>query len=137
MGGAIQKHFVEFDDDLLRTAKQGDSIVVVLSFNVQEGYHIQDVTNTKDNLITTEIKLQQHSDYTILNQEFTTTNYESVTLNQFTHRVLSNILEVTVTLKLENKSIDPDLNLKGHLMYQACDDKQCYFPRTLNFSVKL
>lgn len=133
----MQKHFVEFDDDLLRTTKQGDSIVIVMAFNIQDGYHIQDVTDTKDNLITTEIKFQQHKAYAILNQEFTTTNYETVTLNQFTHRVLSDILEVTVTLKLENKSVDPDLNLKGHLMYQACDDKQCYFPRTLNFYVKL
>ena len=137
ISGAGQKQFVEFDDDLLSLTRQKETITVVMAFNIQEGYHIQDVSEIKDNLIATEISFENHDAYSILNRKFTVTNYETVVLNEFTHRVLSDVLEVTLKLNLKNKSSDPELKLKGQLIYQACDDRQCYFPRTLNFVITL
>ncbi len=132
-----QKQFVSFDDESVSISRQDEIVAIVIPFEIIEGYHIQAVSEAKDNLIATEFSLVYNEAYTILSEEFTSTNYDTVILNQFTHRVLSNRLEMTVTLKLNVDVIDSELKLKGQLMYQACDDKQCYFPRTLNFVAKL
>lgn len=133
LSGIQQKQFVNFDKDEVRQTKQKELIIVVIPFNIDEGYHIQAESETKDNLIATEITFEKNKDFNIIDQEFSLTHYETVVLNQFTHKVLSNKLEVTVTLKPKRKISSLNNKLKGKLYYQACDDRQCFFPRTLNF----
>jgi len=132
-----QKQFVSFDNEAVRIIKQKEELTIVLPFNILEGYHIQAAMETKDNLIPTEIIFEQNVNYKIITQNFTLTNYDIVVLNEFTHRVLSKLLEMTITLKPSKGSINSSMKLKGQLMYQACDDKQCYFPRVLDFKMTL
>lgn len=132
-----QKQFVSFDDEAVSIARQNEELTIVIPFNIIEGYHIQAASDTKDNLIATEVVFEQNVNYKIVTQNFTLTNYETVVLNEFTHRVLSKSLEMTITLKLSTGSVDSSMKLKGQLLYQACDDKQCYFPRILDFKITL
>jgi hypothetical protein len=135
--GDQQKQFVSFIDTEVSMSKEKDIITVILPFMIQEDYHIQAASEVLDNLIATEISFEQNGSFEIESYEFSLTNYDTVVLNEFTHRVLSNRVEVTVALKFIEDKSGKGIGLKGELYYQACDDQRCFFPRTLAFNVDL
>ena len=135
--GDQQKHFVSFIDAEVLIVKEKDILKVTLPFTIEEEYHIQAASEVLDNLIATEISFEQNGSFEIESFEFSLTNYDTVVLNEFTHRVLSDRVEVTVTLRLKGKNAKKNNELKGELYYQACDDQRCFFPRNLAFIVDL
>jgi len=135
--GDQQKQFVSFIDAEVSLSKEKDVLTIILPFMIQEDYHIQVASEVLDNLIATEISFEQNGWFKIESYEFSLTNYDTVVLNEFTHRVLSDRVEVTVTLRLKVENAKKNNELKGELYYQACDDQRCFFPRTLAFNVDL
>jgi hypothetical protein len=135
--GHQQKQFVSFIDTEIIMSKEKDIITITLPFMIQEDYHIQAASEVLDNLIATEISFEQNGSFVIESYEFSLTNYDTVVLNEFTHRVLSDRVEVTVALKFMEDKTGKSIGLKGELYYQACDDQRCFFPRTLAFNVEI
>lgn len=135
--GDQQKQFVSFIDTEVSLTKEKDALTIILPFMILEDYHIQAASEVLDNLIATEISFEQNGSFEIENYEFSLTNYDTVVLNEFTHRVLSDRVEVTVVLKFIEDKSQKDIGLKGELYYQACDDQRCFFPRSLAFNVDL
>jgi hypothetical protein len=135
--GNQQKQFVSFNDTEVIISKEKNIISITLPFTIQEDYHIQAASEVLDNLIATEISFEQNGSLEIESYEFSLTNYDTVVLNEFTHRVLSDRVEVTVALKIIEDKSGKSIGLKGELYYQACDDQRCFFPRTLAFNVDL
>jgi hypothetical protein len=135
--GDQQKQFVSFIDTEVSLSKEKDVLTIILPFVIQEDYHIQAASEVLDNLIATEISFEQNGSFEIESYEFSLTNYDTVVLNEFTHRVLSDRVEVTVALKFKENKSGKSIELKGELYYQACDDQRCFFPRTLAFNVDL
>lgn len=135
--GDQQKQFVSFIDTEVSLSKEKDVLTITLPFLIQEDYHIQVASEVLDNLIATEISFEQNGSFKIESYEFSLTNYDTVVLNEFTHKVLSDRVEVTVALKFIEDKSGKGIRLKGELYYQACDDQRCFFPRTLVFNVDL
>ena len=135
--GDQQKQFVSFNDTEVRISEEKEILIITLPFTIDEDYHIQAESEVLDNLIATEISFEQNGSFEIESYEFSLTNYDTVVLNQFTHRVLSDRVEVTVTLRLKGENVKKNNELKGELYYQACDDQRCFFPRTLGFNVDI
>ncbi|HEX9827543.1 MAG TPA: hypothetical protein VGA80_13170, partial [Flavobacteriaceae bacterium] len=98
-------------------------------------YHIQSEKIFDNNLIPTEVHFDVPDGYKILNYQFSKVNRETITLDQLKCEVLSNDLEVTLLLEQRTTS-NKAPELKGYLYYQACDDRQCFYPRNLHFNVK-
>lgn len=130
------KQFVDFNKDEVRISKNNEIISVVLPFQIHEPYHIQTEKIVDNNLIPTEIHFETPEGYEILGYEFSKAKREILMLDQLKCEVLSGKLEITLELKQKTPSTKP-LNLKGNLYYQACDDRQCFYPRTLHFNLKL
>ena len=100
-----------------------------------EGYHVQSNSDISGGLIATEITFEDNGNYTIVGQEFSLKQNETIVLDGVEHKVISNRFEVTTTFKfIKNTS---DAQLEGELYYQACTDRQCLFPRALNFQIPL
>jgi len=135
--GDQQKQFVSFNDTEVRISEEKEILIITLPFTIDEGYHIQAASEVLDNLIATEISFEQNGSFEIESYEFSLTNYDTVELNEFTHRVLSDRVEVTVALKFKENKSKKGIGLNGELYYQACDDQRCFFPRTLAFNVAL
>lgn len=129
------EQFVELKDAEITVEKDNDYVTITLPFEVLEPYHIQSNSEVSEELITTEITLKENNAYEIVIQEFSLKKDETISLNGAMHKVISNQFEVTVVLKLnENTS---NVKLEGELYYQACSDKQCLFPRGLNFQISI
>lgn len=130
------EQFVSFSTNDVKILAKGEQLTVVLPFEILKSYHIQTEKIVDNNLIPTEIHFDEPNGYKILNYQFSRVQRDELILDQLKCEVLSGQLEVTVQLQ-KNKTVNKSLNLKGYLYYQACDDRQCFYPRNLPFIVKL
>jgi len=133
--GIQDKQFVEFKSDEVKISTNKEYITVTLPFEILESYHIQTEKIENNNFIPTEIHFEDPEGFKILNYQFSKVNRENLVLDELKCEVLGGILEVTVELEKKSSS-SKALDLKGYLYYQACDDMRCFYPRSLNFSVK-
>jgi hypothetical protein len=129
------KQFVDFKADEAKISKDQEYITITLPFEILENYHIQSEKIFDNNLIPTEVHFDVPDGYKILNYQFSKVNRGTITLDQLKCEVLSNDLEVTLLLEQRTTS-NKAPELKGYLYYQACDDRQCFYPRNLHFNVK-
>ena len=125
--------FVTFNKTNIMKTTKDELVKIILPFEIVEGYHIQSEIESTDGSITTDIVFEENDLIEILSYSYSKKNNEIVVLNQFEYNVLTDKFEVTVTLKRTNKTLKSSLT--GQLYYQACTDKQCLFPRTLNFEI--
>jgi hypothetical protein len=135
LSGIQDKHFVDFKANEVRISKDQEHIIVTLPFEILENFHIQSEKTEDNNFIPTEIHFDEPEGYKILEFEFSKTDRENLILGDLKCEVLSNAMEVT--LKLKKTTVNKPLYLKGHLYYQACDDRQCFYPRNLRFELKM
>jgi len=127
--------FVEFKKEQVVKVTEHGYTTITLPFEVLEGYHVQSNSDISGGLIATEITFEDNGNYTIVGQEFSLKQNETIVLDGVEHKVISNRFEVTTTFKfIKNTS---DAQLEGELYYQACTDRQCLFPRALNFQIPL
>jgi len=133
--GNETKQFVQLNEADIVIKRENGYATLTLPFEVLEGYHIQSNSDASDGSIPTEISFVENDNYKIEYQDFSLKNDETIFLNGDKHKVLSNRFEVKITLKL-NDNVS-DLKLEGALDYQACTDRLCLFPRTLNFQIQL
>ena len=123
-----QDQFVAFDPTLTKVEYFGTQAEVTLVFGIEPGYHIQDVQNVDQGLIPT--KVIWYDPTLVKSHRFEIPFYETVTLGKDMQTVISNWFKITVRLDLANLE-----ELTGHVYYQACDDKRCFFPREAGFEV--
>ncbi len=136
---AISGHtqqFVEFNGAKISKALKKQEVDIILSFKIAERYHIQSELESLDGSIATKIAFDDNDSFEIISNEFTFKQNQVIVLNQYAHNVLTDEFEVTVRLKLNKKTLNFKNLLKGILSYQACTDKQCLFPRDLDFKIQ-
>jgi len=130
-----EKHFVEFKEDEVKISTNKEYVTVALPFEILKAYHIQTEKVVDNNLIPTKIHFDDPDGFKILDYKFSKVQRDNLVLDQLKCEVLSGRLEIT--LELEKKSsTNKSLDLKGYLYYQACDDRRCFYPRSLHFNVK-
>ena len=110
-------------------------VSVTLSFEILDGYHIQSEIENLDDFIATEIRFEDSDAFNIESYEFTSKQNETVVLNEYVQEVLMNSFDVTIRLKIYEKALNDNHALRGELYYQACTNRQCLFPRTLNIQI--
>ena len=133
--GNETKQFVEFKKAEVVKVTEDKYTSITLPFEVLEGYHIQSNSDISGGLIATGITFEENGNYKIEDQEFSLKRNEVIVLKGVEQAVISNRFEITLTLKFEENN--SNVKLAGELYYQACTDRQCFFPRTLNFQLVL
>ncbi|WP_027136702.1 hypothetical protein [Gaetbulibacter saemankumensis] len=129
-----EKQFVSIVEEGIDIRKGHGLVEILIPFKIQDGYHIQDLFDTKDELIPTEIKFKASHGCEVVQYKFVNLHYNTLQINEFEHRVISGVMEISVVLKCENSAINSG-SLQGVLKYQTCNNRQCFFPRTLDVKV--
>ena len=133
--GNETSQFVEFVETDVVIVKDNDYATITIPFEVLPTYHIQSNIGMSNGTIATKVTFKDHQSYKVEHQEFSLRHDRIIILNGDEHQVMANRFEIKVTLKLnENNSNE---KLEGELYYQTCTDRQCLFPRTLNFKISL
>lgn len=130
-----QMDFVSFNEEDAQWEKINNEVEIILPFKIKAGYHIQAEKDVPENIIPTEFSIQENEGFELLDQQFLIREYDTVILDKVIHKVLSD--EFQVKLLIKPYSLDKTLNLKGVLNYQACDDRQCFYPRKLDFQIQI
>jgi hypothetical protein len=124
----------------LVTAKRGTETIVNLNFRVLAGYHINSATPKSEFLIPTTLKMDLPTDIVLgkiayppgqdLTFPFSPDEALSVYTGEFTVAVAVHPLHAVVAGKYV---------MHGVLRYQACDNAQCFPPKTVpvSFEVKV
>jgi hypothetical protein len=132
-----QQQFVSVDESAIRVIRRDDGWIAGIPFQIHKPYHIQEVSGAQENVIPTTISFEKSEHLEIVKYEFTSLKYDTVYLDHVPSRVLSDTFEVSVFLKFPSGHSEGIPSLKGGLDYQACNDRQCFFPRTLEFNIPL
>lgn len=128
---------VTFQERQEREVTPGRSNVIVISFIIKEGYHIQADEVKDENLIPTSITLQTSEEIKITNLVFPEPEEFAMAGVSEPLMVFSGFLDVRLTMSLHERSATGLHFVEGILNYQACDSRQCLFPRSLPFTIKL
>lgn len=131
----FQTNFVNFDKGNVSIHIKAKTIKISLPFEISEEFYIQDEKNVPDNIIPTSVSFKKNKSYKISHIEFVSRNRKVIMLDKTSYQVLSGTFEIKISLNLEDKTKEKVKNLVGELNYQACNKKQCFYPRKLNFEV--
>ena len=129
-----QGHFVTIDYDKVVVKKKNRTNYIEIPFSIADGIHIQDIIETKENVLPTALNIKfpvESVDYS-----FQELQYKYVQLDAIQHKVITNVFKIRIEVHSIEGAILPEF-IEGNLFYQACNDRQCFFPRTLDFKIEL
>jgi DsbC/DsbD-like thiol-disulfide interchange protein len=117
------------------TIAQGESGVVPVRLQIQNGYHVNANPPSQSFLKATEIELKPADGISV---EFIT--YPDPLLRTFAFsetplKVYEGETEIKVQLKADKRANPGKHNLSAKLRVQACDDKVCYAPGAMDMTV--
>ncbi len=131
-----QDEFVIFQPEKTEVRKIQEKYEVRLSFMILDGYYIQAEEDVPENIIATRVSFQEDKSHEIISYEIASKKEKTIYLDTIAHAVLSDELVLLVTIKPKPGKFQQDGKLRGELVYQACNNRQCFYPRSLNFEVE-
>ena len=133
---AMDSQFVTFKDSNVYY-KGDNSLQIALEFTIDPGYHIQPEQLKGSNFIATAFHLEASDFYSIkdIHFHYRKTQWSFDNIEYFD--VISGSFTVLVDLSFSRQTIWNLSYLDAALFYQACDDRQCFFPRELLCTVAL
>lgn len=128
--------FVSFTAKTTFKVSQNQEDTIQLEFRIREGFHI--MSNQKSNQnIATCITFKPSENILLGEPIFPIPDpYQIGGIKEFFDSFQGN-LSILLPLKIEGGTPDKEYLLNGTLKYQACDDRKCFFPRELGFTVRL
>ncbi len=107
---------------------------ISIEFEIDSGYHIQSDKPYTDNLIPTSLELESSDGVEVLDIKFPEPHDYELKGSDEVMAVFDGKMRVIVRLKIEASM---PLRIPGKFCYQVCDDRKCYFPRCLEFTLKI
>ena len=115
--------------------KPGTEGTIRIIATVKKGFHIQSNQPIVDNLIPTTIRIDSTDQ--IIPGKFNFPSSKKFKLhgtNDFLE-VYDGKFEITATLEIKRTAKRGLYQLKAVLRYQACDEKICFFPKSIAFTI--
>lgn len=117
--------------------KAGKEKKISLVFSIMDNFYIQGNELQNEYFIPTVLKIL-HSDKIVVGN----LQYPPAVKYRYTDETALDIYKkkmvITIPIQVKDSLANTaDLYLKGSLYYQACSNVKCYYPRTLDFMVKL
>jgi hypothetical protein len=107
---------------------------IEIQFEVEKGYHIQSNAPLNDNLIPTELIIECSRGVRVVGVIFPDPHAMTLDGTEDKMEVFDGKFSLRLILDF---FADQQMNLPGRLCYQACDERKCYFPRCLDFTLSI
>lgn len=118
------------------TAKPGSTIHIPLSLQVDEGYHVNSNAPSEDFLIPLRLTWSPGAlQNTVVS--FPKPQFEKFAFSEKPLSVFKGTFEVGTRFKVSADAKPGPASVTGKLHYQACNDRMCLTPRTLDVSVPI
>lgn len=113
----------------------GDTVAAAVVMNIEEGWHVNAHKPTLDYLIGTELKIGNQAGLTVTGIQYPKSERFSFAFAGEPLDVYHGSAPVFVTLRAPPELEPGSYSLKGSLRVQACDDKSCLPPSTIDISI--
>lgn len=134
---AQEPSFVQLDREPEFSIVAGEQQHISLTFLIKAGYHIQANRVKDENLIPTTLSMDASDTLILGNPIFPEAVEFSMKGKEEALHVYSDVLEIQVPIKTVKFVEKGEFPIHGKLHYQACDETKCYFPRDLDFIMKI
>lgn len=119
-----------------RAPGPGGSAVLVVTVDVQDGWHVNSNAPLEDYLIPTQVRLELPSGWGAPTAEYPPHRLAAFAFSEGPVAVLEGRFEVSVTVT-RGADATPVARLQGMVEAQACNDRLCLAPAEVPFSVEL
>lgn len=116
------------------TLERGKSGIITLHGKVQPGYHVNSNKPHEDYLIPLRLTLQPEG-VTLESIEYPKPHDEKYSFSEKPLSVLTGDFDIKVHVKIPETAQPQMQILTGKLRYQACSDKACLTPKTIDLRV--
>ncbi len=117
-------------------AKIGSTLQVKVPFELREGYHVNSNTPSDKYLIplklTWDAGVMAAKDVT-----FPKPSLEKYAFSEVPLSVFSGTFEITTTFKVAPTAAPGPTAINGKLRYQACNNRECLAPRTMDVAIQV
>jgi thiol:disulfide interchange protein DsbD len=113
----------------------GDTVAAAVVMNIDEGWHVNAHDPTLDYLIGTELNINDQTGLTVSEIQYPKSERFSFAFAGEPLDVYHGSAPIFVTLKASSKLEPGTYTLDGSLRVQACDDKSCLPPSTIDISI--
>ena len=110
---------------------------LVLKFKVASGIHIQANPASNPNLIATTLQLPSANNFEVSPPKYPKGKPYKLEGSSNAISTYDGVVEIKVPVTTPGKVVPIKFPWKGKLRYQACNEKTCFFPKSLNFEVPL
>lgn len=115
----------------------GKSTVLKIKIEVKKGYHIQANKVNDDFLIPTNLEINDYNNIITGMPQFPSPKKFKLEGSDILLDVYDGVFEIKIPTTVEKEIPKGKHILKASLQYQACDNKSCLFPKTIEFSFTL
>ncbi|MGH7752790.1 MAG: protein-disulfide reductase DsbD domain-containing protein, partial [Gemmatimonadales bacterium] len=118
-------------------ARRGAQVEVPLRLTIRPGYHINSNAPAEEYLIPTTLHWTPSPGWTVRGVTYPKTEKVNYEFSEQPLLVYSGAISIQSRLAVGAQLSPGPITLAGKLRYQACNDKMCLPPRTLEVSVPL
>jgi thiol:disulfide interchange protein DsbD len=117
--------------------RPGDTFQVVIVANIEKGIHINSHQPTDKVLVPTIVSFDERDDIDMAPVSYPQPVLQSFSFSSREIPVYHGRIVMTVWGKLTKEIAVGTTNISGRFSYQACDDKTCFMPQSVNFEIPL
>jgi len=132
---AQSSHVISVVDQQQLTIKRGAQTVHKLKLQMKEGYHTNSNTPSDEYLIPLRLTWDAAGPLQALEVTFPKPHLEKYEFAEKPLSVFSGAFEIQTKFKPAAKAIPGPAFMNGKLRYQACTDKMCLPPKTLDVKI--
>ncbi|MEX2569348.1 MAG: protein-disulfide reductase DsbD domain-containing protein [Cyclobacteriaceae bacterium] len=132
-----ERRFVELKDEPEFTISPGEEKQLTISFLIKDGYHIQANRVNDENLIPSVLTFEASEEVIIGDPVYPKPDEFKMEGVEEALPVFGEILEIKVPVRTANPVEKGTFLIQGKLYYQPCDASKCYYPRELDFRMKI
>ncbi len=118
-------------------AKVGSTLKVDVPVEIQRGYHVNSNTPSDEYLIPLRLQWQEDGALKPSLISFPEPHLEEYSFSPTPLSVFTEPFKISTEFKVPSDAMPGPSAINGKLRYQACNDRECLAPKTLNFTVKL
>lgn len=119
------------------SAGPGETVTLSIKVSIEEGFHVNSNTPSEDFLIGTELQLSPVEGIELGEPQYPEHKMAKFSFSEKELAVFDGEFNIPVELRVLPDAVPGQIEIKGHLRYQACNDTQCLQPKTAEFATLL
>ena len=117
--------------------RPGDTFQLAIVANIRKGLHINGHQLPDDGLVPTVVSFDERDDIGLGPVSYPQPVLRSFSFSDNKLPVYEGRIVMAVSGKLRKDIAVGKTSISGHFSYQACDDKSCFMPRSVDFQIPL